>query len=266
MTEFGHMRPALLGRLLLGGVKLGFGRGRLKYALTVLWEKLVGPGLVDVSYHGLKLRLMPWGNTIESKILFSSKLREKVELDEMAGALVAGGTFVDIGANIGYYALMAAKLGASNVYAFEPNPELAERCEINAGFNGFGGRLKVLDFALGAVAGKARLVIASHDLGGSSIVRDDLGDDFIEVDVKPLAQVVRSLKIRRIDVMKIDVEGMEDAILRPFFKAADVSLYPKMMIIEDSSKSHWGWDVVEWMLSNGYRIKSRSRGNLILSR
>ena len=240
MAEFGRMRPAPFGRLLLAFVKIGFGRGKLKFALNVLWKKMYGLRLVDVRYHGLKLRVLPFGNIIEAKILFSSRLREKTELDEIAKVLIDGGTFLDIGANIGYYSLMAVKFGASSVYAFEPNPELAERCKVNVSLNGFGGTLKVLNHALGARTGKARLVIASHDLGSSSIVRDHVGDEFIEVDVKPLMQVVLSQKIRRIDVMKIDVEGMEDAVLRPFFEQVDAALYPGMMIIEDTCKSHWG--------------------------
>ena len=61
-------------------------------------------------YHGIKFRLRPLNNTIDSKMVFSSKRREEAELKTVSHYLADGGVFVDIGANIGYYALNAALL------------------------------------------------------------------------------------------------------------------------------------------------------------
>ena len=173
--------------------------------------------------------------------------------------------FLDIGANIGYYSMMAAQFGASAVYAVEANPDLAERCQRHAEVNGFGAIVKVVSCALGGAFGTARLYLGSQDLGNSSIVKPSIDSGFLDVEMRPLLDVVKSSEVAAIDAMKIDVEGMESQILKPFFEAAAPALYPKMMIIEDSSQADWDWNVVDWMLANGYQIKDRSRGNLILT-
>lgn len=266
MIQFGELRPPRFGQVLMFAVRLGLGRGKLKHFFAFMWKSIIGVTLVDVRYHGLKLRLLTHGNTIESKIIFSSKLRESRELDEIRAVLSEGGTFIDIGANIGYYSLMAAHFGASRIYAFEPNPDLAARFRSNADLNSFGAKIQVLEYALGAVSGMSRLSLGKDDLGSSSIIHVQDGNGSIEVAVEPLSEMLGRLRVDRIDVMKIDVEGMEDKILRPFFESVKPSLYPKMMIIEDSSQTSWDWNVVAWLLANGYRVKSQSRGNLILSR
>jgi FkbM family methyltransferase len=256
----------MVGHLVRAAVRLGLGRGRLKHVFAKAWQVAVGTGPVDVVYHGIKLRLFPVGNTIESKILFSSRRREGKELDALAAVLSNGGVFFDIGANIGYYSMMAAKFGAGAVCAVEANPDLAERCQRHAETNGFGDIVRVVPCALGGAFGTARLYLGSKDLGSSSIVKPSTDGGFLDVEMRPLLDVVQSCDVVAIDAMKIDVEGMESQILKPFFESAAPSLYPKMMIIEDSSQADWDWHVVDWMLANGYQIKDRSRGNLILTR
>lgn len=266
MTIFQDKSNPLVGRLVRAAVRLGLGRGRLKQLFAKVWQVAVGTGPVDVVYHGIKLRLFPVGNTIESKILFSSRLREGKELDALAVGLSEGGVFFDIGANIGYYSMMAAKFGARAVCAVEANPDLAKRCQHHAAVNGFGAIVRVVPCALGGTFGTARLYLGSKDLGSSSIVKPPTDGGFVDVEMRPLLDVVQSCEVAAIDVMKIDVEGMESQILKPFFESAAPSLYPKMMIIEDSSQADWDWHVVDWMLASGYRIQDRSRGNLILTR
>lgn len=265
MDDFGKMRPSFFGRVLLAIVRMGFSRGRVKRLVARLWRNYAGADPVDILYHGLKLRLVPFSNETDTKILCASKFRDKVEVKAMARMLAGGGVFLDVGANIGYYALMAVKCGASKAYAFEPIPEMAERCRMNAQLNDFGARLEVFDFALGDKKGKAKLRL-STDAGQSSMVVQDVGKDVIEVEIRPLAEVISTLKIKDIDVMKIDVEGMEDRVLRPFFENVSPQLYPKMLIIEDHHKAYWRWDVIDWMLAHGYRITKRTKGNVILVR
>ena len=119
VQEFGTYKPFGISRLILIFAKLGFGRGRIKLLLAQLWSRLNRDRSVDVKYYGLKFRLKPLDNTIDSKMLFSSKRREEKELRMINHHLVNGGVFVDIGANIGYYALNAALLGAEKVIAIE---------------------------------------------------------------------------------------------------------------------------------------------------
>jgi FkbM family methyltransferase len=262
---FDSVRKKWLGRTILFLVYLGFGRGTTKGIFSKIWLKFIGYEPVDVKYHGIKLRLIPAGNTIESKILFGSRLREEEELQHIKAKIVDG-VFFDIGANIGYYSLMAAKYGASRIVAFEPNPELAKRCRLNIELNQLSDRIELLEVALGEKNGTVNLKLDDVDLGSSSIVSDVRGAIEIAVPIVTLSEVVTKMDMPQIDVLKIDVEGMEDRILKPFFLTAQKSILPKMVIIEDSRKSDWNCDIIDWMLLNDYIIESHSRSNLILVR
>ena len=186
MQEFGTFTPVGPSRLILMLAQFGFGRGRLKHLFAKLWHRLNGDQAVDLQYHGLKFRLQPRRNTIESKIMFSSRQREKAELNMISRYLTDGGTFVDIGANIGYYALNAARLGAQKVIAIEPNPTILKRLNDNITLNNLSSKITVLDVAVGEEKGNAKLTISDSDYGSSSIVDRSVGTDYITVPILPL--------------------------------------------------------------------------------
>ena len=150
--------------------------------------------------------------------------------------------------------------------SIEPNPKLGERLKHNATFNGLQDKIEIWEIALGDYSGMARLYLGITDLGSSSIINAERDGVFIDVKIRPLIDLLTSNAVRRIDALKIDVEGAEDKVLKPFFEMAHMSFYPGMLIIEDSSKASWEWDVIDWMLSNGYEITGKSRGNVILKR
>ena len=52
--------------------------------------------------------------------------------------------------------------------------------------------------------------------------------------------------------MKIDIEGFEDKALFPYFKTLDKKLYPRLILMEDSSQKDWDKNILEWLLNNGY--------------
>jgi len=67
-----------------------------------------------------------------------------------------------------------------------------------------------------------------------------------------------------VDALKIDVEGLEDVILAPFFRDAPPRLWPRFVIIEDSRPS-WKVDLMSVMQGCGYELVALSRHkNLML--
>jgi len=116
MNNFDEYKPSILIRFILILVRTGFGRGKLKRIYSNLIQRSNQKKEMDINYNGLKFRLSPLGNTIESKILLSSKIRDKIELNEVKKAVKNRGGFIDIGANIGYYSLFAAKFGAKKLF------------------------------------------------------------------------------------------------------------------------------------------------------
>lgn len=259
---WGEYAPTGMGRVLLFVRQLGFARGSAKKHLGKLWAQLALRTPVDIRYSGLKFRLHPFDNAVESKMLFGSKLRDQQELSQLRGSVHGGGVFLDIGANIGYYALMAASFGASRVLAFEPNPKVYARLCFNIAANGLDHRVRALPIALGAEPATMTMIVSDGDMGGSHIAQgEDKSGTAISVQMAPLKQVLEEAGIERVDALKIDVEGMEDSVLLPFFESCDKRLWPRMIIIEHTSRQQWKRDVFAWLVNAGYRETERNRSN-----
>lgn len=122
--------------------------------------------------------------------------------------LKVGDVFVDIGANVGYFSLLASQLG-SKVISFEPNPKCLAQLKINIELN----NRKNIDVRPVGLADKPGIaefhVNDASNIGGGSL-RDSLGEKFSvqldTLDAQLLDQPVR--------LIKIDIEGAEVLALK----------------------------------------------------
>jgi FkbM family methyltransferase len=114
-----------------------------------------------------------------------------------------GGTFVDVGGNVGNHAVYAAKaLNAPRVIVFEPERLAAQICEINAALNGCEGRIVLHRRALARIPGRANPSYLEHNLGGTRMEPTEDG----------VIEMVRGDDILRNEdpkFIKIDTEGFE---------------------------------------------------------
>jgi len=121
-----------------------------------------------------------------------------------------GFRMLDIGANVGFYALAAAAAsgGDARIAAFEPTPEVAALLRASVAENGFAG-IAVHELALGAREGT--LVLSrGADSALNRIVADGEG---ARVPIRTLDEVSEREDLRGIDFVKIDVEGAETAVI-----------------------------------------------------
>ena len=263
--SFGYYAPQGLIRVIYILIKAGFGFGKLKKIFAKTLSRINKTNPIDIIYHDVKFRLYPHNNTIESKMLVSSRLREGKELDVISGFIKNGGTFLDIGANVGYYSLMAAKLGATKIIGVEPNPIVLERFKANIKFNRFEKKIKTFQIGIGQKHETMELRLSQTDMGSSSIVNTQLNSDKIKIKVIPLLELLKKEGINKVDVLKIDIEGFEDRALIPYFKNLDKKFYPRLVLMEDSSQTDWEENILEWLLANGYKVLARTRGNVLIS-
>lgn len=264
-TGWGSLAPSGLGAALLWARKAGAVHGAMKKLMARVWAGLGLTTPVDIVYEGLKFRVHPWDNTVEYKMLFGSKPRDRAEIRQLRSYVADGGVFVDIGANIGYYALMAACHGARRVLAFEPNPKVFDRLAFNVAANDLQDRITTFALALGDRDDSVTLSIFERDMGGSSIGQTGgTSGTSVVVDMRPLASVLAEQGIERVAALKIDVEGMEDRVLKPFFETSPRQLWPRLVIIEHTSRQAWRDDILSWMLASGYKEVARNRSNAML--
>ena len=132
--------------------------------------------------------------------------------DALASRIRAGMVVYDLGANVGFYAVLSARLvgRTGRVVAVEPFPASAETVRHNARLNGFD--IDVLEAAIGGEGGTAWL---RTDQGGPVTHRLDLegAGDGLEVAVTTVDALVADGHPPP-DLIKVDVEGAESAALR----------------------------------------------------
>jgi FkbM family methyltransferase len=145
---------------------------------------------------------------------------EKPLASYLASRLEKDMVFIDIGAHVGQYTLLAAtKVGSSgHVYAFEPHPLNFEMLSRNVALNQF-RNVTLYNMAVADQDGKSYLYIntvASHrkNTGTHSLCRQQNWADYskVEVNVSQLDHMLRH--VERVDVLKIDVEGAELLVLQ----------------------------------------------------
>lgn len=122
---------------------------------------------------------------------------------------------IDVGANIGAYAIPLAKaFGDIEIHAFEPNPFAVERLRRNLSMNGVKNVL-LQQYAVGAQPGRMDLhAFGENDLGLSSLIPPSKeGSKNIPVEVITLDGFY-GMKQRPISLIKIDVQGFELGVLQ----------------------------------------------------
>jgi FkbM family methyltransferase len=126
-----------------------------------------------------------------------------------------GDLVVDVGANVGVFALHAERCGAARVLAIEPHPGHAAFLERNLARNG-AARVELVRCALADRPGPQRLHLAAKGVAHRLFPRDEDGAalaEWIEVAGETLEGLCRARELPRIDFLKLDCEGAEGLIL-----------------------------------------------------
>jgi FkbM family methyltransferase len=120
-----------------------------------------------------------------------------------------GGIAIDIGANLGEWAVPLAKaVGVGGrVICCEPNPTVAAALAATLQINNL-GQATIFEVALSDADGTGHLSVNPQDSGQSRLL-----DSGIAVPLRSLDSLVAETALDRVDLVKIDVEGHEAAVL-----------------------------------------------------
>jgi FkbM family methyltransferase len=169
-----------------------------------------------------------------------------------------GDLFIDVGANVGLFSVMAANKGA-RVVALEPNPNICDELLANRTANDLDKVLRVLCVAAGDRFDVAPFGVPCPENRGTSRQIDVDGRDAILSPIMPLAFICERLEERRIRLVKIDVEGAELKVLRGLLEGAS-ALRPEAIVFEYLPEHFQYSDtpdgMLEYLETAGYAIET----------
>ena len=120
---------------------------------------------------------------------------------------------IDAGAHIGEFSLLCALLGAKKIYAFEPVSKTVEILRRNIKLNKFWEKIKVVPMALGDGEYSANISSKFIGDGAATIKRKYKQEGTEQIVITSLDFFVRKNKIKKIDFIKMDIEGFEENAL-----------------------------------------------------
>ena len=141
----------------------------------------------------------------------SGHLPEPGSLALVQKLLKPGGTFIDVGANVGLFSVAAGRqVGPTgSILSFEPAPETMSALTATMRLNGLSPIVTLHQSAAGRENGTAKLNVG-HICGHSSLLPIDDKRETIDVSVVVLDDIIGD---RQVDLIKIDVEGWELEVL-----------------------------------------------------
>lgn len=188
---------------------------RLRYEL----DRRAGPQALDrervITFDDDLLIAVRPSEVVERPIYLQG-MHEPLASHAFCALLSAGDVVVDAGAHIGQYSLLAARRVGSTgrVLAFEPNPPMRARLERNVALNHL-SNVGSFGIALADKPGVGTLHLSADpsNAGMASLLADSGGSAGIQVECRTLDEVMEELAIPRLDVIKVDVEGAEAAVI-----------------------------------------------------
>ena len=243
----------------------GLKRGAFRPWMSRL-VSLMRAGPVDVQYQGASFRFYHLASATERGALLNPDYNLE-ELSFLRAHTPDGGVFVDVGANVGTYALTLARQAGSSgtVIAVEPHPVAFARLAFNRASSGL-AQVKLVAAAAGPSNGELLIETDGDNLGASHIVNGQTSSRAIRVPALTLQQILADAGVSKVNALKIDVEGFEDRVLTGFFAQAPEALWPRAVVIEHLSRREWQHDIIDDMIARGYRQTGKTRSNTLLLR
>ncbi len=228
-------------------------RFRGKWRLERFWERNQNQG-------ELRLALLPDGSTVEADMglqyerMVWLQNEEWHELQYLQHRLRKNDTFVDVGANVGIWTLVAAStVGAGGrVFSFEPNPTTYRKLVANIARNEQTGVVTACQQAVTRTNGSVSFACApSHNL--SAISGDPKADNTVTVQAVSLDSVLQGAGVAG---MKLDTEGHEFPSLEGAARTIETS--SPWLIIEFNttllpSPVLADWAVYRFLAARGYK-------------
>jgi FkbM family methyltransferase len=171
------------------------------------------------------------GEDMDGRLLLAYILAEQkwITNSDHGHGVRSGDVVVDVGAHIGTFDDDALRLGASKVILVEPDPVNVECIRRNFKNEIADGRVVVVAEGAWSKNDTLEFSIGVANSGTGSVVLPETGAKTIRVPVRPLDDILRSIRVSKVDFIKMDIEGAERQALLGA-KETLIKWKPRLMI------------------------------------
>ena len=263
----------------------------IKSTLFLGQKTLIGRGLVRKKLINFINYLIQYGTYKESRFIcdvngipfnfYNDKLTniklyfgrsENKEINFVKKNSSDNSVFIDIGSNMGLYTQNIAFLINNNrrikIIAIDANHINNFRLKENLKLikyktpNIF-SFVKIKNCAVGNRNMRLNLNF-SKGLANGIISKKKLKNN-LSVKCTRLIDIINQEKIKFITNLKIDIEGFEDRVLISFLSKCKKKLFPINIILEHSMKEYWNKDLIQFLLTKGYKQVFKNNSNIVFS-
>ena len=214
----------------------------------------------------------PVDNYTEFRLWITGNPPEHVAMQALCDALAGRGpVIVDVGANAGVFFIPIHVAGGPGTRSivFEPNPTMLTRLRTNVDLNGLEPAVQIFECAISDHSGRSDMHFPRNaNLGQGRIdvpyPHKRVPDSF-EVPVRPLRECLAEAGVTKIDLLKVDVEGLEDRVIFPMLEAGD-HLLPRMIYFETAHDRVWFYPLEEKLAQCGYKLVEQYDANALFER
>ena len=161
-----------------------------------------------IAYYKIpKYYLLFWDDLIVFKEVFIERIYDKMNF------IKNGDIILDVGASIGWYACKVAKLvgDLGKIIAIEPNPENFMYLEKNIKVNSI---KNILTLNIGTWSSKTKLNLIKNRYASSlnynlDLKKEPINGYNLEINMDIIDNIITNLKLERINLIKMDIEGAE---------------------------------------------------------
>ncbi|MBC7534229.1 MAG: FkbM family methyltransferase [Ferruginibacter sp.] len=217
-------------------------RNKKLRSVIIPFLKKLNLGNIHIKHHytGTKFKLDAF---IHKGYWYHGKNREKVQMDIFKTIIKEGDTVIELGAHIGYISVYYSKLAgpAGKLYVFEPGANNLPYTRVNVG-NSKVKNIELVEKAVSDENGKATFYLENITGQSNSLVKDyrvtkkihsktftELRKNAVEVETIRLDDFIKERNIKKLDFVKIDIEGAEYMAIKGMDHILDI-LRPTMMI------------------------------------
>jgi len=204
---------------------------------------------------GLELLVDPSRSDLVQLYLYMFRVWEPVITSWLKTVLKPGDVVIDVGANIGYYTTLAAKIvgPTGRVIAIEPFPETFDALRDNVRRNGL-ANVELINAAVGDGAVLSLYQDPSGALGTISMLKQPEWRHVADVPTTTLEKAVPPGLQERLRMVKIDAEGAEDIALRSMGGLLD-STNERLTLLVECGPSELHTSVTSLLKEKGFDLK-----------